>query len=353
MFRSPRRNDYSISLFSRKRDDKGRYKLQFSREPEFCHLTSFSKKPYLGHSLASVFLLKELYDSCSDDYGNELLWIDVTEKRDIFKNNNHDDIFDLMSNKYSESYASQYIMNYQDKQNGPNWSKISQDTRTLEDKIDINLAKVSANMYPSFGSVRKSTEELKQQEEQVKLLSLQLVQLSELNGKLENCPDILDHTLQRHHDILHHYSNEYDRIKAKLEHNLSVSSQPYSNLQSFFDPITSTRMSSSRQLDTMNEYPINTNSQALLSKEKSHIARSERMVDEQIEIAVSAHHSLISQRQNLSALTNRLHLIIINRFPQLQSILNRIKFKKLRNSYLISAVIVSCCVMLFWYVFLR
>lgn len=88
----------------------------------------------------------------------------------------------------------------------------------------------------------------------------------------------------------------------------------------------------------------------ILLKESEHARNSERMLDEQISIAVETRESLVNQRVAFKAIQTKLN-DISNRFPMINSLVQKVNLRKRRDSIILGSVIGLCFVFLLWYTF--
>jgi Golgi SNAP receptor complex protein 1 len=77
---------------------------------------------------------------------------------------------------------------------------------------------------------------------------------------------------------------------------------------------------------------------------------SDRLLDEQINIAVDTRDHLVSQRLTFKRLQTRIN-DISNRFPVVNSLLQRINFRKRRDSIILGLIIGVCTMLLLMYAF--
>merc|ERR1712024_189166 len=76
----------------------------------------------------------------------------------------------------------------------------------------------------------------------------------------------------------------------------------------------------------------------LLLKESEHARRSERMVDDQINIAIESRETLMSQRVAFKAIQTKLN-DISNRFPLINNLVQKLNLSKRRDTIIIGSVI--------------
>lgn len=77
---------------------------------------------------------------------------------------------------------------------------------------------------------------------------------------------------------------------------------------------------------------------------------SDRMVDDQISIAVETRDHLVSQRLTFKRLQTRMH-DLSSRFPVVNSLLQRINIRKRRDSLILGLVVGICTILLLLYAF--
>lgn len=77
---------------------------------------------------------------------------------------------------------------------------------------------------------------------------------------------------------------------------------------------------------------------------------SDRMVDDQISIAVETREHLVSQRLSMKRLQTRIH-DLSSRFPVVNSLLQRINIRKRRDSLVLGLVVGVCTFLLLMYTF--
>ena len=82
----------------------------------------------------------------------------------------------------------------------------------------------------------------------------------------------------------------------------------------------------------------------------SFFSSSERMVDEQISIAIETKESLVSQRAAFKKFQSRVN-DITSRFPAINNLLHKINIKKRKDSIILGIVIGVCTFLLLLYTF--
>ena len=88
----------------------------------------------------------------------------------------------------------------------------------------------------------------------------------------------------------------------------------------------------------------------LLLRESESARNSERLIDEQINIALEARGALSAQRQAFKAIQTKLN-DLGNRFPVINSLVQKINVRKRRDSIILGLVIGLCLTFLIWFAF--
>ncbi|ODM88156.1 Golgi SNAP receptor complex member 1 [Orchesella cincta] len=138
-------------------------------------------------------------------------------------------------------------------------------------------------------------------------------------------------TLTRHRDILQDYTQEF----RKTQNNLKSRKEREELLQGVKKEIDKTALN--RRLD-------------FYMKERDHLVSSERMVDEQIAIAIDTKEGLVTQRAAFKKIQSRM-MDITSRFPTLNNLIHKINMKKRKDSIIIGCVIGICTFLLLYYGF--
>ncbi|CAL4083994.1 unnamed protein product [Meganyctiphanes norvegica] len=215
--------------------------------------------------------------------------------------------------------------------------------RQLESEIDGKLVALS-KIAASYGSSSKANSNresapLLSEDDVYENISSELEQLlsslTEINERLNLTKPVggsstaTAHTLQRHRDILQDYSHEFHRtnnaIKSRKEREqlLNTSRNDGSTL-------------------------VGLSKRDLYLKEGEHLANSERMVDEQISIAIETRDHLKGQREAFKTFQTKLN-DLANKFPLINTLMTKINIRKRRDSLILGSVIgVSLTFMIWW-----
>lgn len=171
-----------------------------------------------------------------------------------------------------------------------------------------------------------------------------LGKLTEINDKMSEYTNTLSmtspssallHTLQRHRDILQDYNQEFQKTKA----NITACREREELLGSVRRDIDAYKSSSG----------LNRRSEMYL-KENEHIRNADRIADETIDVALATKENLREQRNTMKKISTGMNNLA-NRFPVLNSLIQRINIRKRRDTLIIGGVIAVCIILLLLYAF--
>ncbi|KAJ8956338.1 hypothetical protein NQ318_015076 [Aromia moschata] len=219
------------------------------------------------------------------------------------------------------------------------YEDLRKQARQLENEIDLKLvafSKLGAGIKTPHAA-HPDTVPLLSGEDTFEAMSLEIEQLlnrlTQVNERLSEQPvsgAAMLHTLQRHRDILADLSRDFRKTNSQRE-----SRREREDLL---------RGSESYRSDGVN------NRRDMYLKENQHAHNSDRLLNEQISIAVETREHLTSQRQTLKRLQTRFN-DISNRYPMISSLIQRINVRKRRDSIIIGLVVSLCTILMLVYVF--
>jgi len=231
-----------------------------------------------------------------------------------------------------------------------NWEGLRKQARVLENDIDLKLVAFS-KLGTNYSSVKPSGDKQPLLGEDSKLEDLQC-ELDDLLAKLGKINEdmsgyavgvgtgqsaAIHHTLQRHTEILQDYRQEFKKTAsniAAIVEREDLLSSVQSDLSEYRNKENGKR---GQAMDS-------------LQREMEHTRNSERLIDEQINIALETRDSLVSQREILKAVQTKLN-DLTNKFPMINNLVNKINFRKRRDTIIIGVVIGVCLVFMLWYMF--
>ncbi|XP_059173464.1 Golgi SNAP receptor complex member 1-like isoform X3 [Physella acuta] len=248
------------------------------------------------------------------------------------------------------------------------WEDLRRQARQLENEIDLKLVSFS-KLGTSYSTQRdyeslplslnsaspqpeaSDTAPLLNKASSEHMFDTMAMEISQLLAKLTEVNDrmveytqnistsspsaALMHTLQRHRDILQDYSHEFQKTKA----NITAMREREDLLGSVRRDINAYKNSSS----------LNRRSDMYL-KEHDHIRNSERLVDEQISIAIATKENLQSQGKFLNTINQKVNAFA-NRFPMINSLVQKINLRKRRDSIILGLVIAVCVILMILFTF--
>lgn len=236
------------------------------------------------------------------------------------------------------------------------WLSIAFQARQLENQIDLKLV-----AFSKLGSSLSSSTALSSFSDKAPLLDDTqnvvgdasteiadlLARLAQVNEGLadfaarQSQSAAIHHTLQRHRDILLDYRQEFNKTKANLEamaEREDLLSSVHRDINDYRNGVADGGTGrSNKRMD-------------LLLKETESARNSERLIDDQINIAIESRETLVSQRIAFKAIQTKLN-DIANRFPVINSLVQKINIRKRRDTLIVGLVIGLCLTFMIWYAF--
>jgi len=218
------------------------------------------------------------------------------------------------------------------------WEDLRKEALYLENEIDSKLVSYSKIGASTVVYVNESDRMFESLSEEIQGLLGKLNHVNEEMTTIASSTPGLSttaviHTIQRHREIFQDYSQEF----RKTQTNLRSRREREELLQGVRKEIDSSKNSLSRRMD-------------LYMKEHDHLKSSERMVDEQISIAIDTKENLVNQRVAFKKFQSRVN-DITSRFPAINNLLQKINLKKRKDSIILGVVIGVCTFLLILYAF--
>ncbi|PNJ34434.1 GOSR1 isoform 8 [Pongo abelii] len=227
------------------------------------------------------------------------------------------------------------------------WEDLRKQARQLENELDLKLVSFSklCTSY-SHSSTRdgrrdrysSDTTPLLNGSSQDRMFETMAIEIEQLLARLTGVNDkmaeytnsagvpslnaALMHTLQRHRDILQDYTHEFHKTKANF-----MSIRERENL-----------MGSVRK--DIDGSGVNNRRTELFLKEHDHLRN----------IAMATKENMTSQRGMLKSIHSKMNTLA-NRFPAVNSLIQRINLRKRRDSLILGGVIGICTILLLLYAF--
>lgn len=222
------------------------------------------------------------------------------------------------------------------------WEELRKESRRLENEIDLKL--VSFGKLGSSYSHRDTSSDASGIASSGHVFDTMALEIEQLLAKLRSVNGALNeyvssvnssspatalhHTLRRHNDILQDYTQEFNRTKS----NILAQRQREDLLRSS----TKEGYKASSGLNRRTE---------LYLKEHEHLRSSDALTEEAISIAISTKENLSRQRGMFSGITSKMGSVT-NRFPLINSLVQKINLRKRRDSLILGGVIAVCVIVL-------
>ncbi|CAH0549618.1 unnamed protein product [Brassicogethes aeneus] len=220
------------------------------------------------------------------------------------------------------------------------YEDLRKQARHLENEIDLKLvafSKLGAGIKAPH-TKHSDTVPLLSGEDTFEAMAVEietlLSKLSQVNERLSEQPvsgAAMLHTLQRHRDISADLSREFNKTNSQHNYRKDRDDLLKGSNENF-------------RSDGVN------NRRDIYLKENQHAHNSDRLVNEQITIAMETRENLTTQRQHLKRLQTRFN-DISNRYPLINSLIQRINLRKRRDSIILGLLVSACTILMLIYAF--
>lgn len=228
------------------------------------------------------------------------------------------------------------------------WEGLRKRARALENDLDSKLVAYT-KLGTSLGRVKgpQDKQPLLSQSDTVEQLGTEiqnlLDQLSKVNNEMSEFAGepgsaqsaAIHHTLQRHTEILQDYRQEFGKTTANIT-SLMEREDLLTSVHSDIDEYRNKDKSRGSKMDA-------------LLRESEHARNSERLIDEQINIAMETRDNLVFQRETIKAFQKRLN-DLMTRFPVINNLVSKINVRKKRDVIIIGTVIGLCLTFFIWWI---
>jgi len=230
-----------------------------------------------------------------------------------------------------------------------NWEEIEKKARILEIEIDMKL--IGLNKINSSSGVSNYNDVQNQNaygqnaifgsltadiEDQISKLSKIIDEMKHymISYTSEHNKNTLNHMLRRHTDLLTDYSSEFSRtcsnIRNKLEREELLELKQTKDTDSFLN----NRMIKSTDF---------------LLRENESINSCDRLLNEQISIALTVKENVHGQGNRFHSINRQLHLLT-KKYPAINTLMQKIRMKKRKDTFILAAVISTCLIFFFIYI---
>lgn len=228
------------------------------------------------------------------------------------------------------------------------WEGLRKKARGLENELEmklVSLSKLGTSQQKGYSKTEEKEALLGTNADRMfETMSMEierlLSKLTEVNDSMSSFLSDMSigeansaqlHTMQRHRDILQDYSHEFSKTKA----NIQATKEREDLLGSVRRDIYEYKTGANRRTE-------------MYLKENDHLKNSERVADEIIDMAMVTKENLGSQRGLFNNISGRV-VSLTNRFPVINSLVQKINVRKRRDTLIIGFVISVCIILLILY----
>lgn len=233
------------------------------------------------------------------------------------------------------------------------WEDLRKQARQHENEIEtklVSFSKLSSNylahdpfLHPNNDASSSTSSSSSTSFETMSMeIEKLLERLSDINKRMSDVVPLLmapnsavNHTLQRHHDILQDYRREFERTKTNIR-----------NFKTREDLLIK---SSTNSTDLTNQ-GLSSRRQDYYLREVNMLNNSHKGIDATLDMASLLKKDLSDQRRYLMNISSKVNALA-NRFPLVNNILQKIKLKKRKDSLVLGVVIGICFLILLLYMF--
>ncbi|VDN06319.1 unnamed protein product [Thelazia callipaeda] len=232
------------------------------------------------------------------------------------------------------------------------WEDLRRHSRSLESHIDVKLValnKLASGISGRYESMFNDKAAVGSKQNVFNSLSTEIegmiAKLTQVNDQMTEhivkCQansrtgawasgQALQHTLRRHREILRDYCTEYNRSHENIKNQLQRESLlgGSSNESTYLN----------NRLKASDMY----------LKENEHISSCDRLLDEQISIAISTKEHIHSQRMSMRDISRKM-VALTKKYPVLNSVMQKIHLKKRRDSIIMATVVSTCLILMYLY----
>ncbi|VDL74848.1 unnamed protein product [Nippostrongylus brasiliensis] len=144
----------------------------------------------------------------------------------------------------------------------------------------------------------------------------------------------VQHTLRRHREILRDYGTEFRRARDNVQQQLQRES------------LLSGGVSGSSQDGSCLNNRVKGSDMYL--KENEHINSCDRLLDEQMSIAMATKENLQRQGMSLRGIGKKVDSLA-KKYPMINNVMQKIQYKKRKDAIVVAGVITCCLIFVFFY----
>eukprot|EP00899_Mesostigma_viride_P016697 jgi/Mesvir1/25028/Mv16968-RA.1 len=227
------------------------------------------------------------------------------------------------------------------------WEDLRKEARKLEGELDFKLAS-----YSKLGAGASGDAEAPDLVSTTKAVEIEelLRRLLEVNDAMANCvngggSDVLTHTLARHRDILHEFTEEFKRARATMAHH-----REHAELLGGFGGGPAADIAGGSFLGVPGGAAAGgMGREHALLRERGSIHSSTAQLDDVLGQAQQTISILAQQRSLFTDIGAKINAVGA-KFPLVNSVMNQIKRKKSKDTIILASVIAGCTLftLIYW-----
>lgn len=227
---------------------------------------------------------------------------------------------------------------------GAEWDTLREEARVLGATIDSKLH--TLNKYSTTGPRYNAVENARFTRSKRTVFNQDAREVEDLLRRLEDANQQLEailskkpgsssdqHIVRRFHDVLKDYTHEFYRIREVVEKQMDRDDLLGGDFSNENDTFLNNR----------------TRSSEVLLAEHEHINSSERMVDEQLSMAMAVKENLKHQQRRIGGAMQQLQMTM-KKYPVINNVMQKIRMKKRKDTLIVAAVIAICFILMFLYI---
>ncbi|CAD6197817.1 unnamed protein product [Caenorhabditis auriculariae] len=228
------------------------------------------------------------------------------------------------------------------------WEALRKKARSAENSIDVKLVSLNKLTASSHGGFDIDEKTVSSRQAMFQTLTNDIEGLiGQLNGINDEMTEVvgaqssaswasnpaIQHTVRRHREILRDYGSEFRRARDNV------------------DQVLQRELLLSGGNSSKDGVCLNNRAKGydMYAKEHDHISSCDRLLDEQMSIALSTKENLARQGINLRGIGSRMQTIA-KKYPALNGLMQRIQSKKRKNTVVLAAVISACLIFTIFYI---
>lgn len=218
------------------------------------------------------------------------------------------------------------------------WASLRNQARKLENEVEQKLISFSMLGNSSSKTSKKAENDSARSEGMALEIQQSLSKLEAINEQMheevgDNAAASVAHTLSRHTRILEDMRRDFIKSRKSMKKARDKSEL----LTSVQRDINSYRHAEAQRQDAY-------------MRELDHTTNASRTAEDAMDVAMAAKEALVNQRGMLGSVNSRLS-VLAKRFPAMNNVLEKVKFRKNRDKIILAGVIATCICFMMLYTF--